>query len=550
MRHASAIARLKSARSIRRVGACVPPTRICLSLAAVALLPLVPPAAADELNDSSGPICWTKEALDAKAGEEKVQQNKHAFVDLPSGQLESFEPLRRGGAVRRVRLPPEKKLIALTFDLCEQPHEITGYQGMIVDYLRKHEIKATFFAGGKWMLSHPERAQQLMSDPLFEVGNHTWGHRNLRGTSGDTLKNEIERAQLAYENIRHALEKKQCLARDGQPAVQRAPRRMDLFRFPFGACDDQALDAVDRAGLTAIQWDVSSGDPAIGLSSQHMVDDVVSLVKPGSIVLFHANGRGWQTHAALPVIVDRLTKDGFKFVTVSELLKEGEPEIKRICYDSRPGDTFRYDGLAKRLEEIHLRAEQKYARQSPPAHYAPTATTTPVAGQPPHSVNQLQQPSTPAAPELPSAKQPEQRPTVASPAVGASSAGAPPATAAPAPQPDLAKQPEHAGAPLLVARPTRAVAPHATTPSPSAPMPAEQAADHPHMAAPEPVAPPLAEAPIPPQSTVPEAGAGTPLATVPLPWPAIRSPSAASQVVPPTATSSWEAVLRHENSTP
>ena len=48
-------------------------------------------------------------------------------------------------------------------------------------------------------------------------------------------------------------------------------------------------------GLKAIQWDVSSGDPWIGQTPERMTKAVLDSVKPGSIVLFHANGRGWHT---------------------------------------------------------------------------------------------------------------------------------------------------------------------------------------------------------------------------------------------------------------
>ena len=97
------------------------------------------------------------------------------------------------------------KLVALTFDLCEQPSEIAGYQGGIVDFLRQNHIKATFFFGGKWMLSHRERTQQLMTDSQFEVANHTWTHRNLRNLTGSTLTDEIRNAQTAYEQVREEL---------------------------------------------------------------------------------------------------------------------------------------------------------------------------------------------------------------------------------------------------------------------------------------------------------------------------------------------------------
>jgi peptidoglycan/xylan/chitin deacetylase (PgdA/CDA1 family) len=71
-----------------------------------------------------------------------------------------------------VILSPDKRLLALTFDPCETSGEVAGYDGAIIDYLRAHRVKATFFAGGRWMASHSERTQRLLSDPLFEVGTH------------------------------------------------------------------------------------------------------------------------------------------------------------------------------------------------------------------------------------------------------------------------------------------------------------------------------------------------------------------------------------------
>ena len=248
------------------------------------------------------------------------------------------------GVIRRVKLPPGKKLVALTFDLCETRYEVAGYQGGIVDYLRENNVKATFFAGGKWLLTHRERAQQLISDPLFEVANHSWDHRNLRRVSGPALKAEIENAQLAYEEVRAELEAKQCFARDAATAAaERAPKRMRYLRFPYGACNPASLDAVMQEGLVAIQWDVAAGDPVPGESAAQMARIVLASVRPGSIVIFHANGRGWHTDAALPRIVSELKAQGYEFVTIPELLAAGEPEIASSCYNLRPGDTDIYD---------------------------------------------------------------------------------------------------------------------------------------------------------------------------------------------------------------
>jgi hypothetical protein len=93
--------------------------------------------------------------------------------------------------------------------------------------------------------------------------------------------------------------------------------------------------------LLPIQWDVSSGDPTFAQSARAIEHQVLANVQPGSIVLFHANGRGWHTEGALLGIIATLKARGYEFATVSELLAAGEPVVAATCYDSRPGDTDR-----------------------------------------------------------------------------------------------------------------------------------------------------------------------------------------------------------------
>ena len=292
--------------------------------------------------------CWVEGI--AKAGPEEARPLKNAKganISAPARQLAAFSPIEsaRRGAIRRVELKPgSKKLIALTFDFCEQTGEIAGYDGTIVDYLRDRQIKATLFMGGKWMMTHPERTQQMIAHPPFELANHGWTHRNTRLLDGPALQDEIVKPQSAYEEMRSRLAARQCVK--GQEQTMSAiPRRMGLYRFPFGACNPASLEAVGNAGLLAIQWDVSSGDPAPGQSAAAIAAGVLRQVKPGSIVLFHANGRGAHTAEALPLLIPKLKALGYEFVTVGELLAAGKPVIVPTCYDSRPGDTDRYDRL-------------------------------------------------------------------------------------------------------------------------------------------------------------------------------------------------------------
>lgn len=292
--------------------------------------------------------CFTPADLATRPGEKAPRKGQRAF-DRPEAArtLRPFPPVpaQLRGAIRRVKLPPGQKLVALTLDLCEQTGEIAGYDGAIIDYLRKEGVKATLFVGGKWLRSHETRTRQLMADPLFEIANHAAAHRNLRLLSGQRLSEEIEGPQRAYEAIHDSFATMQCVRAQAQ-AWQTVPQRMSLFRFPFGACNKASLDAVNDAGLLAIQWDVSTGDPSPGQSARAIAREILRGTRPGSIVIGHANGRGFNTAAALPLAIPKLKAQGYRFVTVSELLAAGEPEIVSSCYNLKPGDTDRYDNLA------------------------------------------------------------------------------------------------------------------------------------------------------------------------------------------------------------
>ena len=314
--------------------------------------------------------CWAPRQLLHRSVESKVRRDfQGAYRPLPRSATQThraadFGKVPRGHVLRRVNLPPDQKLVAFTFDLCEQPFEISGYQGDIVDYLRKHKVPATFFASGKWLLTHPVRAKQVLADPLFEIGNHAWEHRNFRVISSKQQRAEIAGSQRAYQKTYSDLTSKMCFARPAAGVVHHQPaRRQTLFRFPFGACTPGAIAQVQRQGLMAIQWDVSSSDPWTGQSVRGMVKTVMRQVRSGSIVLFHANGRGWKTGGAIPILVRRLRAQGYKFVTISQLMEAPGAQLvtSAQCYDSRLGDVNRYDKLARRIE---AKADRFYAKFS------------------------------------------------------------------------------------------------------------------------------------------------------------------------------------------
>ena len=84
------------------------------------------------------------------------------------------------------------------------------------------------------------------------------------------------------------------------------------------------IEAINAAGMTAIQWDVDSLDWK-GLSAAEIQERVLRQVRSGSIVLFHNAAE--HTPEALPGILDALLADGYRVVPVSELLLSGDTTI-------------------------------------------------------------------------------------------------------------------------------------------------------------------------------------------------------------------------------
>lgn len=252
-------------------------------------------------------------------------------------------PEGRQGSIRYVRVKGNRKLVALTFDLCEQGDEITGYDSAIIDYLRRHRIKASFYAGGKWLRTHEERAMQLMADPLFEIGNHGWTHRNLRQMTGHAMREQILWTQAQYSLIREKLAQRRCFLQAPARERKRIQQLPASFRFPFGACSSESLEAATALGLASIQWNIVSGDPWKSQTAQGIANALLREIKPGSIIVAHANGRGWKTAESLDLFIPKLRAQGYEFVTISELLDAGEPYTASSCYEVKPGDNLRYD---------------------------------------------------------------------------------------------------------------------------------------------------------------------------------------------------------------
>ena len=93
--------------------------------------------------------------------------------------------------------------------------------------------------------------------------------------------------------------------------------KITLLRAPSGDYTDQSLEVAKSLEMQTIQWNVDSLDYT-GLSVDEIVQRVVSRIENGSIILFH-NGVE-NTAEALDVALTRLSKQGYTFVSVDDLI--------------------------------------------------------------------------------------------------------------------------------------------------------------------------------------------------------------------------------------
>ncbi len=289
----------------------------------------------DNRNDLRLQALQARDRRGAVPNDRRAQRHSRPACTLPPN------PAAREGVIRRVQLPDGEKVCALTCDLCELNTATTGFDADMLIWLQDRTIPATLFMGGKWMRSHERRVREVLRDPLFEIGNHAWAHGNFALLSRERMLEEILGTQVQYETLRQrALRDAERSAVGGGPAI---PDALRLFRFPYGRCTPEALQVVADLGLEPIQWDVvaeTGGNNASLARGRH----VAAQVQPGSILLFHANLVPRGSFQLLRYVVTDLERQGWRFVTVSELLAMGEPAREQEGYFEKPGDNAALDG--------------------------------------------------------------------------------------------------------------------------------------------------------------------------------------------------------------
>ena len=193
----------------------------------------------------------------------------------------------------------DEKKIAITFDAAWSAEDTDE----LIEILKKHNAQATIFAVGDWVEKNPEAVKKFHKSG-HEMANHSDTHAAFSKISREEIKQEVLNCNKKIEAITGASPK--------------------LVRAPSGDYDNKSIEVAESLDMQMIQWDCDSLDYQ-KLSVDEMYNRIINKVQSGSIVLFHNGVKN--TPEALDKILTKLEKDGYEFVTVSELIYWDNYEI-------------------------------------------------------------------------------------------------------------------------------------------------------------------------------------------------------------------------------
>ena len=186
------------------------------------------------------------------------------------------------------------KVIALTFDDGPSPETLK-----ILEVLQKHNAVATFFFLGRNLREYPEIAKKVVQAGNA-IGNHTW-HHYYHDVTEKTASNEIDYTGIHIHRSTGA--------------------KSLLFRPPGGRLNNGFADYAKKKNYVVVLWSIDTKD-FLQPSAAAITRSVLSQATSGAIVLLHdGGGDRQQTVEAVSAIIPKLKQQGYRFVTVPQLLQ-------------------------------------------------------------------------------------------------------------------------------------------------------------------------------------------------------------------------------------
>ncbi len=210
----------------------------------------------------------------------------------------------QGAIIESAKLTQGEKVIALTFD--DGPWPETTEQ--VLDILKANNIKGTFFVVGENLKNYPELGRQIVAQGHV-IANHTW-HHWYHFLNPQAAAVEIDRTEdLIY---------------------QVTGVKTNLFRPPGGFLHNGLVAYAKGQKYAVVMWSADSTDykqPPV----PKLINNVIKDSKPGGIVLMHdGGGNRSKTIQALPELISNFRKQGYRFVTIPELLEMQNTDQKLL----------------------------------------------------------------------------------------------------------------------------------------------------------------------------------------------------------------------------
>jgi len=163
---------------------------------------------------------------------------------------------------------------------------------------------------GEHVKKYPEIARRVAEEG-HEIGNHTYDHHTLLYYKMYELDKEIKDAEKIIKDV------------TGKTTI--------YFRPPKALLTAREKKRIKELGYKIILWTLNSKD-WVTFDDKYMIRFIMKYIRPGDIVLFHDSGgvfstEGGDRHETVKTIVPlvkRLERMGYRFVTISELLKDEE----------------------------------------------------------------------------------------------------------------------------------------------------------------------------------------------------------------------------------
>jgi peptidoglycan/xylan/chitin deacetylase (PgdA/CDA1 family) len=225
------------------------------------------------------------------------------FAHTPAGQWGEFVT----GVDEKITT--NKKIIAFTFDACGGKNG-SGYDRGLIDYLHHENIPATLFVSGRWIDAQYSVFLSLSRDTLFEIENHGLNHKPC------SVKGEKIYGIQGTQDIEEAFDEIEANARKIEALTGRRP----VYYRPAAAYIDEACVSMAAGlGITAVTYQVLSGDAIPNTPATEIENNVLKNVKPGAIIIMHFNHSERNTLDALQKIVPHLRQMDYTFVRLNNV---------------------------------------------------------------------------------------------------------------------------------------------------------------------------------------------------------------------------------------